>query len=111
MDEASQYSIRSYQASDRGAVRKLCCETGFLGDPIDPVFQDRELFADFLTSYYTDKEPESSFVLEIDGEIRGYLIGSRKPLWNQFYSFRQNVRLFFRALWRYPRYDDRSRRF
>src|SRR5436189_6194862 len=97
MDDASQYSIRSYQASDRGAVRKLCCETGFLGDPIDPVFQDRELFADFLTTYYTDHEPESSFVLEIDGEIRGYLLGSRKPLRNQLYSFQQTSG-FFSAL-------------
>src|SRR3989440_13016332 len=111
MDDASQYSIRSYQASDRGAVRKLCCETGFLGDPIDPVFQDRELFADFLTSYYTDHEPESSFVLEIADEIRGYLLGSRKPLQNQLYAFAQNVVLFFRALLRYPRYNARSQKF
>ena len=78
MDETSQYSIRGYKASDRIAVRKLCCATGFLGAPIDPVFQDRELFADFLTTYYTDHEPESSFVLEVDGEIRGYLLGSRR---------------------------------
>src|SRR5467141_2995782 len=111
MDDTSQYSIRSYQASDRGAVRKLCCETGFLGDPIDPVFQDRELFADFLTSYYTDHEPESSFVLEIDGEIRGYLLGSRKPLFNQLYSFWQNISLFLKALTRYFRYNAASRRF
>src|SRR5438309_1543057 len=111
MDDASQYSIRSYQASDRGAVRKLCCETGFLGHPIDPVFQDRELFADFLTTYYTDHEPESSFVLEINGEIRGYLLGSRKPLRNQLYSFWQNISLFLKALTRYFRYHDRSRRF
>jgi hypothetical protein len=111
MKEDREFTIRSYRPTDRGAVRRLCCQTGFLGEPIDPVFQDHELFADFLTSYYTDKEPESSFVLEIDGEIRGYLLGSRKPLWNQFYSFRQNIRLFFRALWRYPRYDERSRRF
>src|SRR5881275_565531 len=111
MDDAPQYSIRSYQASDRGAVRKLCCETGFLGDPIDPVFQDRELFADFLTTYYTDHEPESSFVLEIDGEIRGYLLGSRRPLQNQLYAFAQNAVLFFRALLRFPRYHARSRKF
>src|SRR5258708_11321965 len=45
------------------------------------------------------------------GEIRGSRTGSRKPLWNQFYSFRQNIRLFLRALWRYPHYDARSRRF
>ena len=37
--------------------------------PIDPVYEDRELFADFLTTYYTDHEPESSFVLEVDGEL------------------------------------------
>jgi hypothetical protein len=111
MKSEKAFTIRSYRPTDRGAVRRLCCQTGFLGEPIDPVFQDHELFADFLTTYYTDKEPESSFVLEIDGEIRGYLLGSRKPLWNQFYSFRQNIRLFLRALWRYPRYDGRSRRF
>ena len=111
MDDTSQYSIRSYQASDRVAVRKLCCETGFLGDPIDPVFQDRELFADFLTSFYTDQEPESSFVLEIDGEIGGYLLGSRRPLRHQLYAFANTVLLFFRALRRYPCYNERSRKF
>ena len=79
--------------------------------PIDPVFTDRELFADFLTTYYTDHEPESSFVLEVDGEIRGYLLGSRKPLRHQVYSFVHTVFLFFCALWRYRRYNQRSRQF
>src|SRR5438270_12378793 len=111
MDETSQYSIRGYRASDRTAVRNLCCATGFLGDPIDPVFQDHELFADFLTTYYTDQEPESSFVLEVDREIRGYLLGSRKPLRHQIYSFAYTMFLLFRALCRYRRYNDRSRYF
>src|ERR1700720_3673516 len=97
-DDHKPFLIRGYRRSDREAVRKLCCDTGFLGDPIDPVFQDRELFADFLTSYYTDHEPESSFVLEIDGEIRGYLLGSRKPLRHQVYAFAHTVVLFFRAI-------------
>src|SRR5436305_11693448 len=105
MDDASQYSIRSYRATDRVAVRKLCCATGFLGDPIDPVFHDRELFADFLTTYYTDHEPESSYVLEVDGEIRGYLLGSRNPLRRQVFSFSHTMFLFFRALCRYRRYN------
>jgi len=111
MNEGLNYAIRSYRASDRVAVRKLCCDTGFLGAPIDPVFEDRELFADFLTTYYTDHEPESSFVLEVDGEIRGYLLGSRRPLQNQLYAFAQNAVLFFRALLRYPKYNARSRKF
>jgi hypothetical protein len=109
--EDTAFTIRNYRPSDREAVRSLCCLTGFLGEPIDPVYEDRELFADFLTTYYTDHEPESSFVLEMDGEIRGYLLGCRRPLRNQLYSFYQNVWLFLRALGRYFRYNSRSRRF
>ena len=71
MTDESKFTIRSYRASDREAVRHLCCQTGFLGQPIDPVYEDRELFADFLTTYYTDHEPESSFVIERDGELFG----------------------------------------
>jgi hypothetical protein len=111
MNNENGFTIRSYRSSDRETVRKLCCQTGFLGEPIDPVYEDRQLFADFLTTYYTDHEPESSFVVEIDGQIRGYLLGSRKPLLNQLYSFWQNVSLFLKALTRYFRYHDRSRRF
>ncbi len=111
MKKTPAYVIRKYRRADRAAVRELCCATGFLGQPIDPVFQDREIFADFLTTYYTDHEPESSFVIEKDGEIRGYLLGSRRPFWNQVYSFAQNPVLFLRALCRYPGYNARSRKF
>ena len=111
MSDENTFVIRSYSSSDREAVRRLCCLTGFLGEPIDPVYEDNELFADFLTTYYTDHEPESSFVLEKDGEICGYLLGSRRPLFNQLYAFQQNLVLGFRALLRYSRYNERSRRF
>ncbi len=111
MSTDNSFTIRSYRKTDREAVRQLCCDTGFLGAPIDPVYEDRRLFADFLTTYYTDWEPESSFVIEINGEIRGYLLGSRKPLRNQLYSFWQNISLFLKALTRYFRYNVASRRF
>jgi ribosomal protein S18 acetylase RimI-like enzyme len=111
MKDEKAFVIRSYRASDREAVRQLCCQTGFLGEPIDPVYEDYELFADFLTTSSTDHEPESSFVLELEGELCGYLLGSRRPLLNQLYSFQQNLVLGFRALLRYGRYNDRSRRF
>ena len=111
IEDQKSFIIRSYRDSDRDAIRKLCCDTGFLGQPIDPVYEDRQLFADFLTTYYTDWEPESSFVIEIDSEIRGYLLGSRRPFRNQLYSFWQNISLFLKALSRYFRYHSRSRRF
>lgn len=103
--------IRKYEHRDRDAIRRLCCETGFLGKPIDPVFGDRELFADYLTSYYTDIEPESCFVLEQDGVVKGYLLGSRRPFRQQIHSFFQNIRLFFIAARRYRQYNRATRDF
>lgn len=107
----SGIKIRRYAAEDRAAVRRLCCETGFLGKPIDPVFEDRELFADYLTAYYTDIEPESSFVLEQDGVVKGYLLGSRRPFRQQWHSFFHNLRLFGVGMARYPRYNKATREF
>jgi len=69
--------VRFYRPEDRRAIRSICCQTGFLGNPVDPVFEDRELFSDFLTAYYTDMEPESAVVLEVDGRVKGYILGSR----------------------------------
>jgi ribosomal protein S18 acetylase RimI-like enzyme len=103
--------IRNYEPRDREAVRRLCCETGFLGKPIDPVFEDRELFADYLTSYYTDCEPESSLVIEMDGIIKGYLLGSRRPLRQQWHDFFLNFSLFTRCMRRYWGYSRASRDF
>lgn len=103
--------IRSYEPRDREAVRRLCCDTGFLGKPIDPVFEDRELFADYLTSYYTDREPESSFVLEQDGVVKGYLLGSRRPFAQQLHGFLLNFSLLWRGARRYRRYSGASRDF
>ena len=103
--------IRPYRQEDRARVRELCCETGFLGRDIKPVFEDRDLFADYLTRYYTDVEPESSFVLEHHGLIKGYLLGSRSPLRQQFFSFFNNIKLFLRGMSRYPRYNKPTRDF
>jgi hypothetical protein len=111
MAEDKKLEIRKFQPADRERVRELCCETGFLGNPIDPVFEDRELFADYLSAYYTDWEPESSFVLLVNSDIRGYLLGSRRPLRQQLYNLYNNVALFLRGISRYPRYNRASKKF
>jgi hypothetical protein len=67
-------AVRPFRKGDRQAVRDICCDTGFMGDPVDPLFSDREVFADFFTRYYTDWEPENSLVAEVDDQIVGYLI-------------------------------------
>ena len=86
------FRIRYYRAEDRSGIRRICADTGFLGDPIDPLFEDRELFADFLTAPYTDAEPECCLVLETsEGRLQGYIMGSRS-------SWRHHGYL----LWRFP---------
>jgi hypothetical protein len=93
--------IRPYRIADRPAVRAICADTGFLGKPIDPAFEDRELFADYLTSYYTDAEPESTWVCEVNGEVKGYLMGSRFPKKKASYEKRMLPGLVVCGLWRY----------
>ncbi len=105
------YVVRKYREEDRAAVRRLCCDTGFLGQAIDPVFEDRELFADFLTNYYLRREPDSAFVLELNGEVKGYLLGCLHPLRNQIANALQNVTLFAAIALRYRRYGPASRKF
>lgn len=111
MAEEKRFEIRKLVPADRSRVRELCCETGFLGKPIDPVFEDRELFADYLSAYYTDWEPESAFVLLVNGDIRGYLLGSRHPMRQQIYNLYNNVALFLRGIFRYPCYNAASKKF
>src|ERR1700751_2203503 len=89
--EAKDFQVRNYRQSDRDSVRTLCGETGFLGNPIDPVFEDRELFADFLTDYYLKHEPDSAFVVTKDNVVKGYLLGSCRPLNHQVHSLLQSV--------------------
>lgn len=110
---AARWRVRQYGAGDREAVRGICCDTGFLGEPIDPIFEDREVFADILTAYYTDREPESCFVVERDGEVRGYLMGSRHHARRRRFGLPHGIRVAGRALWRCIArpYGKESRRF
>jgi hypothetical protein len=76
--------VREYRPSDRDAVRRICFDTGLMGDPIAAQYQDLESFADMLTAYYTDAEPEGALVAEADGAVVGYMLScldSRK-VWN-----------------------------
>jgi len=99
--DAPKVVIRFYRPEDRAAVRKICADTGFLGMPIDPLFEDRELFADYLTQYYTDREPQSTVVCEVDGQIMGYLMGARLHRAYRFYRIWNNAWLFLKGIFRY----------
>ena len=72
---AVRTTIRPYAPADRPAIRTICCDTADRGGPVEHFFQDREVFADLVCQYYTDFEPESSWVAEADGNVVGYLNG------------------------------------
>ncbi|MGQ9662596.1 MAG: GNAT family acetyltransferase [Kiritimatiellia bacterium] len=97
----NRFVIRPFEPPDRDAVRRICADTGFLGEPIDPIFEDRELFADFLTGYHLDWEPESAFVLEMDGRVAGYLLGCRRHWRRRMYQMLHGSVLLVKLLWRY----------
>jgi hypothetical protein len=108
---ASRLIIRRYRPEDRASVRQICADTGFLGRPIDPIFEDRDLFADYLTNYYTQIEPDATLVCEVDGVVKGYLLGCRRPLLNQSYQLAANLSVAVRALYRcYARPYNRASR-
>lgn len=69
--------IRKFQNDDREDVRRICCETALIGQPSSFFFEDDAIFADALTKYFTDYEPESCFVAGSDGEVVGYLTGAK----------------------------------
>lgn len=69
--------MRPYRRADREAVRHICFETGYMGDPVAWLWRDRESFADLFSSWYTDHEPGSASVATLGGEVVGYLLGCR----------------------------------
>ncbi len=71
-----QLLVRPYEHRDRGAVRFICCETGFMGEPVEAFFEGREVFADMWSAYYTDYEPEHCLVAQVEGRVVGYLLGA-----------------------------------
>ena len=75
MERSDAVLVRGYEPRDRTAVRRICCDTADRGEPVERFFRDRELFADLLTRYYTDWEPEAVWVAEQDGQVVGYVTG------------------------------------
>ena len=71
----NKINIRPYKTQDRAALRTLCCDVADRGNPIENFFPDRDVAADLLTKYYTDYEPRSTFIAELDGRLVGYING------------------------------------
>jgi GNAT superfamily N-acetyltransferase len=79
---------------------------------VENFFPDREIFGDVLTAYYTDFEPESSWVGEYGGEVVGYVTGcldTRKFI--RAMSFRILPRVALKAIRLHTLRTPRAKRF
>lgn len=71
--EQSELIIRTATAGDRDALRKLCVDTAYFGEPCEAFFPDREFLADLIMEYYIRYEPHHTWVAQYQGEIIAYL--------------------------------------
>ncbi len=97
---ADDVVIRPYQPADRSAIRRICCDTGFLGNPIETIFSDREIFADLFTGPYLNYESKYAWVADAIGRVVGYLLGSVSPTFDYtllYSGFQTTMKMIARA--------------
>ncbi|MEO1239815.1 MAG: hypothetical protein AAFW64_09230 [Pseudomonadota bacterium] len=93
--------IRPYRPSDRAAVRRICCDTAYRNKGAEYLFEDREIHADYWSSYYTDVTPNNVSVVELDGQVIGYFFGCTDTRAFRRHMARRIVpSCLARALWR-----------
>ena len=68
----SLYLIRKYKKEDKKSVRRIACDTAFMGEPCEKFFNGRDFLADILILYFTDYEPESCFVAELNDKVNSF---------------------------------------
>lgn len=67
--------IRQYRPSDRDDIAEICLKTGRSGEDATGWLDSDDLLADIYALPYVDLEPETAFVVDVDGRARGYILG------------------------------------
>ena len=68
--------VRPYLHADRPAVHCIAADTAFFGEPVEVFLDDRRLFLESFYDYYTDLEPEHSWVASAGAQVVGFLMGA-----------------------------------
>jgi len=72
---SGEVNIRLFQEGDRQDVYRISADTAFFGEPVENFLDDRFLFCDAFTRYYTDFEGDYTWVAAVDDQVLGYLTG------------------------------------
>jgi GNAT superfamily N-acetyltransferase len=72
------FGIVPYRRRHRPTVRRICVDTAWMGEPAPDRIGDDWIWAEFWTRYFTDREPQHTWVVEDveDGQVAGYLTGT-----------------------------------
>lgn len=68
--------IRPCRADDRDALYAICLRTGAAGRDATPLYRDPELVGHVYAGPYARLCPQSNFVVEDDGGVGGYIVGT-----------------------------------
>lgn len=107
-----EFTVSTMEARDKTAIRDICCQTGYAGRDIGPYIDDKNLFADFWTLYYTEYEPESAFVSRVNGKTVGYLTGCLDTKrYNRMMTAKVIPRLLLKAVFMKYRIGKKTRNY
>ena len=71
----SEATIRPYGSDDYAAIGRICVLTGDAGVDATGKFFDDELLPTIYAYPYVEYAPELARVVELDGQVAGYLVG------------------------------------
>lgn len=69
-------SIRPYQPADRAEIYAVCAITGAAGSDARGVYSSDDVLPDVWAGPYVDLQPDLAFVLDVDGQVAGYIIAT-----------------------------------
>jgi len=97
--EDPDLKIRKFESRDAPSVKSIFHDTALLGEPASLFFEGRGVFSDALTLYFTDYEPQSCFVAEVDSKVVGCLTGTKdKMAMEKVFNARIAPGLFYQAV-------------
>lgn len=75
----AQVLYRPAEPRDERRLGEIAYATGYFGDPATRYFPDEVLFADLWVRPYLHGGGGASFVVELAGEVQGYVLGAPDP--------------------------------
>ena len=71
-----ELNIRPYHKTDLSSIYRICLLTGFNGHDATPYLKDPDLVGHLFAAPYAIFEPSLCFVLTIDFQLCGYVLGT-----------------------------------